>query len=95
MSAAVVPGAKLLASTTKGPALPFMLRPLPFCLRWAGKTLACGESSAFASREEEARPERAFCCGFVEEGLEGGLNGLFLDEFVLVREEERCSWCGS
>jgi hypothetical protein len=40
MSAAVVPGAKLLASTMKGPAAPLMLRPGP---RGSGgvETLTC------------------------------------------------------
>ena len=55
MSAAVVPGAKLLASTTNGPAaLPFMLSPFPFALRCEEVTFACGESRAEAKREERA-----------------------------------------
>ena len=81
ISAAVVPGAKLLASTVKGPALPFMLRPFPAVPRGVDTMLTCGEVRADANRVE-----REFC-GVVEAGREGG----FLGELDLATEFDRCS----
>jgi len=46
--------------------------------------LAWDESKASARREERALE------GFVDEGLEGGVKGLFLAEPLLATEEDRC-----
>lgn len=48
MSSAVVPGAKLLASTTYGPALPLILKPGPVARGCEGTIWACCESIAVA-----------------------------------------------
>ena len=47
----------------------------------------CVESRAEAKRLELTRPPRVFWKEFAEDGLE---SVLFLDEFVLVTEDERC-----
>jgi hypothetical protein len=78
MSAAVVPGAKLEATTWKGPALPFMLRPRD--AEWE-VTFAWSEVRAVARRLERSRE------AVVEEGREGGFGRW--DE-MLVLEDERC-----
>jgi hypothetical protein len=66
MSAEVVPGAKLEARTWKGPALPFMLRPLPG-VRLVMLTVS--ELRAVARRFWRSRVEK----DDVDEGREGGL----------------------
>jgi hypothetical protein len=78
MSAAVVPGAKLLAWTTKGPAVPRMVRPCPGSGRFpvAGRTLAwslllIADAILFVR----------VICAAADVGREGGwgvLKGLFL-----------------
>jgi hypothetical protein len=83
MSAAVVPGAKLLAITMEGPAFPFMLSPLPLIFRCEGIILASEES-----RAEAMRADRPFCRTFADEGREG-VEELFLEEVVLAIEDDR------
>jgi hypothetical protein len=89
MSAAVVPGAKLLAWTTKGPAVPRIVRPCPgsgrFCV--VGKTLAC-----CALLMADAILFVRAICEAAEVGREGGLvlpKGLFLCCLTFVLEDER------
>lgn len=82
MSAAVVPGAKLLAATTKGPAVPLILRPAPGKGRdCAAIRLVCAESFT-----AEAILFVRAVCEAAELGREGGLNGLLL---MFVLDEER------
>lgn len=79
MSAAVVPGAKLLASTTKGPAAPLMLRPGPRGIGGVETLTCCLLLTAVASLFVIAM------FAVAELGLEGGLkaDGLtFVFEFV-------------
>ncbi len=79
ISAAVVPGAKLVAMTVKGPAAPFMEMPRDLeMLAW----LEEGESTADRRREVREASE-------VDEGREGGCGRVLMD----VEEEER--WRGS
>src|SRR5437016_802843 len=70
MSAAVVPGAKLLARTTKGPAVPRMVRPCPgsgrFCV--VDRTLTC----SVLLMAEAILFVRAICEA-ADDGREGGL----------------------
>jgi hypothetical protein len=90
MSAAVVPGAKLLAWTTKGPAVPRIVRPCPgsgrFCV--VGKMLAwCVLLTADAILFVRA------ICAAADVGREGGFGlpkGLFLGSLTFVLEDERC-----
>lgn len=91
MSAAVVPGAKLLACTTKGPAVPRIERPAPGS--WERD---CVMGSMFAwcvlFMAEAILLVRAICAA-AEEGREGGLGlpkGLLLCGLMFVLEVERC-----
>ena len=67
MSAAVVPGAKLLASTTNGPAAPLMLRPGPWGSGGVETLTCCLLLTAVASLFVFA------IFAVAELGLEGGL----------------------
>ena len=78
MSAAVVPGAKLLASTMNGPAVPRILRPPPETT-FACTLLFTADAILFVRAIWEA----------AEFGREGGLKGLLLLPFTLELDEER------
>lgn len=80
MSAAVVPGAKLLASTAKGPAAPLMLRPGPRGIGGVEILACCLLLTAVASLFVLAM------FAVAELGLEGGLND---EGLTLVLEIDR------